>query len=79
MASPIIDIDKLTSIFERNIHKPSPTYNDLVLMLRSVNQAITNDCFITVDLKDRLGVLELFDLGSRLDIANAYWDFCDRV
>lgn len=36
-------------------------------------------CEKIIDLKNRLGVLETFNLGDRLDIANANWDFCNRI
>ena len=75
-------LDLFIELFRKDIYRPSPTYNDLVLALEAVRDTFGNGaggCDVEIDLKDRLGVLESFDLASRLDIANAYWNFCNRI
>lgn len=65
------EIDTYIDIFSKDIYKPSPTYNDLVLLLQAVKASIgggssgagSNEI---IDLGSRLVGSELMDVGKRI-------------
>jgi hypothetical protein len=63
------EIDTWIDIFSRDVHTPSPTYNDLVLALTAVKNSLGTGGAGSgeiIDLGDRMTGSEFTDLGLRV-------------